>query len=81
MFHIWTLIPALYVLFRFIRPLPPGFGKNSRRRHNDCGLRVSYAHEIIYGEYVFSRIPKPLLLLTTGLFGMTVFYGSPVGTA
>ncbi len=74
MFHIWTLIPALYVLFRFIRPLPVPL---SAKIIGATVLLVASEFHLITklftGNMFSPEIPKPLLLLTTWLFGMTVF--------
>ncbi|QNK31226.1 metallophosphoesterase [Serratia sp. JUb9] len=74
MFHLWTLIPALYVLFRFIRPLPAPL--SAKIAVAGVMLVASEFHlltKLFTGNMFSPEIPKPLLLLTTWLFGMTVF--------
>lgn len=74
MFHIWTLIPALYVLFRFIRPLPaPLSAKIAIAGVMVVASEFHLITKLFSGNMFSPEIPKPLLLLTTGLFGMTVF--------
>ncbi|BBV81827.1 metallophosphoesterase [Enterobacter kobei] len=74
MFHIWTLIPALYVLFRFIRPLPaPLSAKIAIAGVMVVASEFHLITKLFTGNMFSPEIPKPLLLLTTGLFGMTVF--------
>lgn len=74
MFHIWTLIPALYVLFRFIRPLPaPLSAKIAIAVVMVVASEFHLITKLFTGNMFSPEIPKPLLLLTTGLFGMTVF--------
>lgn len=74
MFHIWTLIPALYVLFRFIRPLPaPVSVKIAVAGAMIVACEFHLLTKLFTGNMFSPEIPKPLLLLTTGLFGMTVF--------
>lgn len=74
MFHIWTLIPALYVLFRFIRPLPaPVSVKIAVAGTIIVACEFHLLTKLFTGNMFSPEIPKPLLLLTTGLFGMTVF--------
>ena len=73
-FHIWTLIPALYVLFRFIRPLPaPVSVKIAIAGVMVVASEFHLITQLFTGNMFSPEIPKPLLLLTTGLFGMTVF--------
>ncbi|MFO4114410.1 MULTISPECIES: metallophosphoesterase [Enterobacter cloacae complex] len=73
-FHIWTLIPALYVLFRFIRPLPaPLSAKIAIAGVMVVASEFHLITKLFSGNMFSPEIPKPLLLLTTGLFGMTVF--------
>ncbi|MCR2775607.1 metallophosphoesterase [Enterobacter kobei] len=73
-FHIWTLIPALYVLFRFIRPLPaPLSAKIAIAGVMVVASEFHLITKLFTGNMFSPEIPKPLLLLTTGLFGMTVF--------
>jgi predicted MPP superfamily phosphohydrolase len=73
-FHIWTLIPALYVLFRFIRPLPaPISAKIAIAGVMVVASEFHLITKLFTGNMFSPEIPKPLLLLTTGLFGMTVF--------
>lgn len=74
MFHIWTLIPALYVLFRFIRPLPaPVSVKIAVAGAMIVACEFHLITKLFTGNMFSPEIPKPLLLLTTGFFGMTVF--------
>lgn len=74
LFHIWTLIPALYVLFRFIRPLPaPLSAKIAIAGVMVVASEFHLITKLFTGNMFSPEIPKPLLLLTTGLFGMTVF--------
>jgi len=74
LFHIWTLIPALYVLFRFIRPLPaPLSAKIAIAGVMVVASEFHLVTKLFTGNMFSPEIPKPLLLLTTGLFGMTVF--------
>ena len=73
-FHIWTLLPALYVLFRFIRPLPASL--SSKIIATGVMLVASEFHlitKLFTGNMFSPEIPKPLFLLTTWLFGMTIF--------
>jgi len=73
-FHIWTLIPALYVLFRFIRPLPaPLLAKIAVAGAMIVASEFHLLTKLFTGNMFSPEIPKPLLLLTTWLFGMTVF--------
>lgn len=73
-FHIWTLIPALYVLFRFIRPFPaPLSAKIAIAGVMFMASEFHLITKLFTGNMFSPEIPKPLLLLTTGLFGMTVF--------
>lgn len=74
MFHIWTLLPALYVLLRFIRTLPVPL--SSKIIAAGVMLIASEFHlitKLFTGNMFSPEIPKPLLLLTTWLFGMTIF--------
>ncbi|ELV3374372.1 metallophosphoesterase [Enterobacter cloacae] len=74
MFHIWTLLPALYVLIRFIRTLPAPL--SSKIIAAGVMLIASEFHlitKLFTGNMFSPEIPKPLLLLTTWLFGMTIF--------
>ena len=74
LFHIWTLLPALYVLFRFIRPLPAPL--SAKIVTTGIMLVASEFHlitKLFTGNMFSPEIPKPLLLLTTWLFGMTIF--------
>lgn len=74
LFHIWTLLPALYVLFRFIRPLSAPL--SAKIVTASIMLVASEFHlitKLFTGNMFSPEIPKPLLLLTTWLFGMTVF--------
>ncbi|MEP9006049.1 metallophosphoesterase [Enterobacter bugandensis] len=74
MFHIWTIIPALYVLFRFIRPLPAPF--SVKFVVAGVMLVASEFHlltKFFTGNMFSPEIPRPLMLLTTWLFGMTIF--------
>ncbi|MDR7939693.1 metallophosphoesterase [Enterobacter soli] len=74
MFHIWTLLPALYVLFRFIRPLPaPLSAKIVAAGVMFVASEFHLFTKLFTGNMFSPEIPKPLLLLTTWLFGMTVF--------
>lgn len=74
MFHIWTLIPALYVLFRFIRPLPaPLTVKIAVAGAMILASEFHLITKLFTGNMFSPEIPKLLLLLTTGLFGMIVF--------
>lgn len=74
MFHIWTLLPALYVLFRFIRPLPvPILAKIVATGVMFVASEFHLITKLFTGNMFSPEIPKPLLLLTTWLFGMTVF--------
>lgn len=74
MFHIWTLTPALYVLFRFIRPLPaPLLVKIAVAGTMILACEFHLLTKLFTGNMFSPEIPKPLLLLTAGLFGMTVF--------
>lgn len=73
-FHIWTLLPELYVLFRFIRPLTAPLP--AKIAAAGVMLVASEFHPItkLFTGNMFSpEIPKPLLLLTTWLFGITLF--------
>ena len=79
-FHIWTLIPALYVLFRFIRPLPaPLSAKIAIAGVMVVASEFHLITKLFTGNMFSPEIPKPLLLLTTGLFGMTVFMAVLLG--
>lgn len=74
MFHIWTLLPPLYVLIRFIRTLPAPL--SSKIIAAGVMLIASEFHlitKLFTGNMFSPEIPKPLLLLTTWLFGMTIF--------
>ncbi|MEB7375035.1 metallophosphoesterase [Enterobacter hormaechei] len=74
MFHIWTLLPALYVLFRFIRPLPaPLSAKIAVAGVMFVASEFHLLTKLFTGNMFSPEIPKPLLLLTTWLFGMSVF--------
>lgn len=73
-FHIWTLLPALYVLFRYIRPLPVPLP--AKIAADGVMLVASEFHlitEIFTGNMFSPEIPKPLLLLTSWIFGITIF--------
>ncbi|HCI6813958.1 TPA: metallophosphoesterase [Klebsiella quasipneumoniae subsp. quasipneumoniae] len=75
-FHIWTLLPALYVLFRFIRPLPAPL--SAKIVTAGTMLVASEFHlitKLFTGNMFSPEIPKPLFLLTTWFFGMTIFMG------
>ncbi|HHB1426523.1 TPA: metallophosphoesterase [Serratia odorifera] len=73
MFHIWTLLPALYVLSRFIRPLSvPLMAKIAVA---SIMIAVSEFHlftKLFTGNMFSPEIPTTLLLLITWLFGMTI---------
>lgn len=73
-FHIWTLLPALYVLFRFIWPLTaPLPAKIAAAGVMVVASEFHLITKLFTGNMFSPEIPKPLLLLTTWVFGMTVF--------
>jgi hypothetical protein len=73
-FHIWTLLPELYVLFRFIRPLTaPLPAKIAAAGVMLVASEFHLITKLFTGNMFSPEIPKPLLLLTTWLFGITLF--------
>lgn len=78
-FHIWTLLPALYVLFRFIRPLPaPRLLKKVAAGVLIMASEFHLLTRLFTGNMFSPEMPKPVLLFTTWLFGFTVFMAVPL---
>lgn len=74
MFHIWTLFPAFYVLFRFIRPLPaPFWVKIVTASVMVVASEFHLLTKLFTGNMFSPEISRPLLLLTTWCFGLTIF--------
>lgn len=73
MFHIWTLLPALYVLFRLLKPLPaPRVAKFAVGCVMIVASEFHLITKLLTGNMFSPEIPKILLLLITWLFGVTV---------
>ncbi|WP_264627612.1 hypothetical protein [Candidatus Symbiopectobacterium sp. NZEC135] len=74
MFHIWTLLPALYLLFRFVRPLTISLVLKII-----IGLLIAAVCEfhwftrLLTGNMFSPELSRPLMILVGWLFGVAVF--------
>lgn len=74
MFHIWTLLPAVYVCLRFVKLL--GFNKKVKCLLGlivVAGCEFHLISRLIFGTMFSPELPQPVMLLLGWMFGCTIF--------
>ncbi|PAW33621.1 serine/threonine protein phosphatase [Pantoea vagans] len=74
MFHVWTLLPAVYVYLRFIRLL--GFSKKVKFLSGlvvVAGCEFHLISRLIFGTMFSPELPQPVMVLQGWVFGCTIF--------
>lgn len=74
MFHVWTLLPAVYVCLRFIRL--QGFSKKIKFLLGMivvAGCEFHLISRLVFGSMFSPELPQPVMLLLGWMFGCTIF--------
>ncbi|MCA1179491.1 MULTISPECIES: metallophosphoesterase [unclassified Pantoea] len=75
MFHLWILLPALYVCFRFVFPLKrPLSLKIFISLVVIAGCEFHLISRFVYGSMFSPELPYPLMILIGWFFGATIFF-------
>ena len=74
MFHVWTLLPAIYVCLRFIMPMRVHIAVKILLGFVIVGgCEFHLVSRLAFGSMFSPELPQPLMIILGWLFGSTLF--------